>query len=52
MSAGENPPFRPEVQQRDCPPDILALMEKCWSEIAEDRPTFQAIRGTIRGIMK
>ncbi|KAK2579330.1 hypothetical protein KPH14_008282 [Odynerus spinipes] len=50
--ACENPPFRPEVMLADCPTDILALMEKCWSEIAEERPTFHAIRGTIRGIMK
>lgn len=52
VSGGETPYFRPEVQPRDCPPDILALMEKCWSEAIEDRPTFQTIRGTIRGIMK
>ncbi|CAG5097745.1 Similar to Npr1: Atrial natriuretic peptide receptor 1 (Rattus norvegicus) [Cotesia congregata] len=52
VSSGENPCFRPEVQPKDCPPDILCLMERCWSEISEDRPTFQAIRGIIRGIMK
>ncbi|XP_044009185.1 atrial natriuretic peptide receptor 1 [Aphidius gifuensis] len=52
VSAGENPSFRPEVALRDCPPDILSLMEKCWNEIAEERPSFHTIRATIRGIMK
>lgn len=52
VSASENPPFRPEVALKDCPPDILSLMEKCWHEVPEERPTFHTIRGTIRGIMK
>lgn len=52
VAASETPPFRPEVAPKDCPPDILSLMEKCWNEIPEERPTFHAIRETIRGIMK
>ncbi|XP_046602850.1 atrial natriuretic peptide receptor 1 [Neodiprion virginianus] len=52
VSTPEDPPFRPEVTPRDCPADILLLMEKCWTEIPEERPTFHTIRGTIRGIMK
>ncbi|XP_063976450.1 atrial natriuretic peptide receptor 1 isoform X2 [Diachasmimorpha longicaudata] len=52
VSSAENPSFRPEVAPRDCPLDILSLMEKCWSEGPEDRPSFHTIRGIIRGIMK
>ncbi|XP_011301203.1 atrial natriuretic peptide receptor 1 [Fopius arisanus] len=52
VSSGENPSFRPEVAPRDCPLDILTLMEKCWSEGPEDRPSFHTIRAIIRGIMK
>ncbi|XP_012220390.1 atrial natriuretic peptide receptor 1 isoform X3 [Linepithema humile] len=52
VSASENPPLRPEVTPKDCPPDILSLMERCWHEVPEERPSFHAIRGTIRGIMK
>ncbi|XP_071559904.1 atrial natriuretic peptide receptor 1 isoform X3 [Temnothorax nylanderi] len=52
VSASENPPLRPEVTPKDCPPDILSLMERCWTEVPDERPSFHAIRGTIRGIMK
>ncbi|XP_058797480.1 atrial natriuretic peptide receptor 1 isoform X1 [Phymastichus coffea] len=52
VAASEFQPFRPEVTQKDCPADIISLMEKCWHEVPEERPTFHAIRGTIRGIMK
>ncbi|EFN64674.1 Atrial natriuretic peptide receptor A [Camponotus floridanus] len=52
VSASENPPLRPEVTPKDCPPDILSLMERCWHEVPDERPSFHTIRGTIRGIMK
>ncbi|KAL0128807.1 hypothetical protein PUN28_003887 [Cardiocondyla obscurior] len=52
VSASENPPLRPEVTPKDCPPDILSLMERCWHEVPDERPSFHAIRGMIRGIMK
>ena len=52
VAAKESPPFRPFVGQRDCPPDLLDLMEKCWSDNIDDRPTFTSIRTTVRGIMK
>jgi atrial natriuretic peptide receptor A len=52
VKASEEPPFRPFVGERDCPPDLLELMEKCWSENPDDRPTFAYIRITIRSIMK
>lgn len=48
----ENPPFRPFVGQRECPSDVLELMEKCWADNPDDRPTFTSIRATVRLIMK
>lgn len=52
VESHECPPFRPMVGQRDCPPDVLDLMEKCWTDNPEDRPAFSIIRSTVRTIMK
>lgn len=52
VEAHESPPFRPFVGERDCPPDVLDLMEKCWADNPEDRPAFATIRSTVRLIMK
>lgn len=52
IEAHEATPFRPFIGQRDCPPDVLDLMEKCWADNPEDRPAFVTIRSTMRGIMK
>jgi atrial natriuretic peptide receptor A len=48
----ESPPFRPIVEQRDCPESLSELMERCWSDNPEERPTFDTLKGTIRFIMK
>jgi len=52
VAAHENPPFRPAVGERDCPPDLLDLMEKCWNDNPEERPSFSNIRGIVGCIMK
>ncbi|GJQ80786.1 hypothetical protein Trydic_g9377 [Trypoxylus dichotomus] len=52
VAAREIPPFRPTVGRTDCPEDLLGLMERCWSDNPEERPTFESIRGTVRYIMK
>ncbi|XP_055856918.1 atrial natriuretic peptide receptor 1 [Episyrphus balteatus] len=53
VEAHESPsPFRPFVGQRDCPPDVLDLMSKCWADNPDDRPAFVTIRSTVRLIMK
>lgn len=52
VESHEIPPFRPCVGQRDCPPDLLELMEKCWADNSDERPTFTHIRSCIRLIMK
>ncbi|XP_068144161.1 atrial natriuretic peptide receptor 1 [Drosophila tropicalis] len=48
----EYPPFRPHLRERECPPDLLELMEKCWADNQEERPAFSTIRSNIRTIMK
>lgn len=50
--AHEVPPFRPSIGSHDCPPDLLELMEKCWADNPDDRPTFCTIRSMVRDIMK
>jgi atrial natriuretic peptide receptor A len=52
VAARENPPFRPVVGTRDCPEELTELLERCWSDNPEDRPTFEMIRSTIRNIRK
>lgn len=52
VASKETPAFRPAVSQRDCPEDLIELMEKCWSDNCDERPSFEAIRSTIRCIMK
>lgn len=52
VAAHENPPFRPVVGERDCPPDLLDLMEKCWSDNIDERPSFANIRSSVGCIMK
>uniref|UniRef100_A0A8D8TCN0 Guanylate cyclase n=3 Tax=Cacopsylla melanoneura TaxID=428564 RepID=A0A8D8TCN0_9HEMI len=48
----ECPSFRPDVSGTDCPHDVKILMEKCWLDSPEDRPTFETIKVNIRTIMK
>ena len=52
VAAHESPPFRPFVGERDCPPDLLDLMEKAWCDNPDERPSFSNIRSTIGCIMK
>lgn len=52
VEAHETTPFRPFVGQRDCPPDVLDLMEKCWADSPDERPLFSTIRSNVRCIMK
>jgi atrial natriuretic peptide receptor A len=52
VAARENPPFRPVVGTRDCPEELTDLMERCWLDNPEERPTFEMIRSIIRNIRK
>ncbi|TMW42918.1 hypothetical protein DOY81_012002 [Sarcophaga bullata] len=51
VESHECPPFWPFVGQRDCPPDVLDLTEKCWADNPMTGPAFAAIRSTVRLIM-
>lgn len=53
MRARESPPLRPVVSAgRDCPEALLDLMERCWADASDDRPSFENIRSEVRRIMK
>jgi atrial natriuretic peptide receptor A len=52
VAARETPPFRPVVGTRDCPEELMELMERCWADGPDDRPTFDTIRSIIRCIRK
>ncbi|XP_059472834.1 atrial natriuretic peptide receptor 1 isoform X1 [Neocloeon triangulifer] len=53
VAARETPPFRPAVAARDGQEeDLKELMEKCWADIPDERPSFEAIRTVIRRLMK
>lgn len=52
VAARENPPFRPFVDDRDCPPDLMDLMKKCWNDNPDERPTFANIKTIVSCIMK
>lgn len=52
VESHENPPYRPNIFSFDYPPDLAVLMEKCWADNPEDRPSFSSIRSMVRDIMK
>ncbi|RUS81233.1 hypothetical protein EGW08_011027, partial [Elysia chlorotica] len=50
---GGKPPFRPTIEEFDCPSDELAgVIRRCWAEDPSDRPDFQALRTIIRRLNK
>lgn len=51
VQAHETPPFRPIIQD-PYPPGVFELMEKCWADNPDDRPSFLIIRSTVQCIMK
>ncbi|KAK2147699.1 hypothetical protein LSH36_540g01016 [Paralvinella palmiformis] len=46
-----NPPFRPELN-KDCEPEMEALMKQCWHEDPSSRPTFDNIKSRLVTIFK
>lgn len=47
-----DPAFRPDISGYDCPEDLLELMNKCWADNFDERPSFENIRDLIRRTMK
>jgi len=53
VAAREMPPFRPAVAARDGQEeDLKELMERCWADVPDERPSFEAVRTVIRRLMK
>ncbi|XP_017778090.1 PREDICTED: atrial natriuretic peptide receptor 1-like, partial [Nicrophorus vespilloides] len=50
--ARATPPFRPTVDDTNCSDGLIYLMESCWEDNPNHRPTFDVIRGAFRSIMK
>ncbi|XP_041372863.1 atrial natriuretic peptide receptor 1-like [Gigantopelta aegis] len=45
----ESPPFRPKVQKSpECPSGLYHLMECCWADNPEERPSFNTVEKTIK----
>ncbi|GIY26309.1 atrial natriuretic peptide receptor 1 [Caerostris darwini] len=49
---GGTPPYRPEIAQDECPPDMLDLIKKCWEETPDERPSFPEIKHKLKKITK
>ncbi|KAL4424227.1 hypothetical protein ABPG75_001528 [Micractinium tetrahymenae] len=47
VSRQRRPPVPP-----DCPPGFAALMARCWSQVPEDRPTFQAVLQSLQALLR
>ena len=46
---GESTPYRPQLPElSEMGPSITELVEKCWQEAPESRPTFDEILPLIR----
>ncbi|XP_072039413.1 atrial natriuretic peptide receptor 1-like [Amphiura filiformis] len=53
LKAGETPPFRPYVpEEAISSPQIKAIMEMCWAEKQNERPTVRALMSEIKRLMK
>ncbi|XP_071510210.1 atrial natriuretic peptide receptor 1-like [Diadema antillarum] len=47
-----NPPFRPTVPEELCRPEIAAIMQLCWKELPDDRPSTSTLLATMKKINK
>ncbi|KAL1114884.1 hypothetical protein AAG570_007708 [Ranatra chinensis] len=46
------PSFRPCLSEWEFPEDLRDLMERCWADNPEERPSFDSIKTAIHKIMK
>ncbi|GAU92595.1 hypothetical protein RvY_04652-2 [Ramazzottius varieornatus] len=49
---GLNPPYRPVVESGSCNLHVLTVMQECWSEFPEERPSFELVRSRTRLLIK
>ena len=45
---GSDPPFRPSLDDLDCPVTLINLMEQCWAQEANMRPGLSEINKIIK----
>ncbi len=48
--SGTNPPYRPSIPSSKCPQNWRDMMQACWEEDPEARPTFHRILNMIKEI--
>ncbi|OQV18989.1 Atrial natriuretic peptide receptor 1 [Hypsibius exemplaris] len=48
VKRGVIPPCRPKVPASACAPSMYELLQHCWEEEPEDRPTFAQLRDTLK----
>ncbi|KAH7645122.1 guanylate cyclase c-like protein 2 [Dermatophagoides farinae] len=52
LKLGGATPYRPNVDQRECAPELIELLQQCWDENPQNRPTISTIRTQIRKLSK
>ena len=52
LKLGGSTPYRPNVDQHECLPELTELITQCWEENPASRPAFSTIRGSIGKIVK
>ena len=52
LKLGGTTPYRPNVDQHECIPELNELLTTCWDENPNNRPTFQSIKSQIGKIAK
>ncbi|XP_032174057.1 atrial natriuretic peptide receptor 1 isoform X2 [Mustela erminea] len=48
VTRGEQPPFRPSLALQSGLEELGQLMQRCWAEEPQERPTFQQVRLMLR----
>nr|KAG5686050.1 hypothetical protein BaRGS_028428 [Batillaria attramentaria] len=46
----QSPPFRPKVREGEAPQAVLTLMEQCWKDDPEMRPSFETVLKAIKAV--
>lgn len=52
LKLGGSTPYRPNVDPRECLPELSELLIQCWDENPNNRPSFTIIKSQIRKIAK
>ena len=51
VTAHEDPPFRPVVEENACKEELQSLMTQCWDDDPDRRPHFNKILDRLRKVM-